>query len=70
LKGTSPFVKTVYTAGVIGVISILFFIGKNKMIFSVINSILIAYKKLFASNETPYEKLKRERAEKKKGKAQ
>lgn len=55
LKGTSPFVKTMYTGAVIGTIAVLFF---------------LAYKKLFATSETPYEKLKRERAEKKKGKAQ
>jgi cell division protein FtsL len=55
LKETSPFVKLVYTAVVAGTIIVIF---------------LFAYKKLFTSEETPYEKLKRQKAEKKKAKTQ
>jgi len=55
LKETSPFVKSLYTITVVGSILVLFF---------------FAYKKLFANHETPYEKIKRERLEKKRGKSQ
>jgi len=55
LKETSPFVKAVYTAGVLGLIAVVFF---------------IAYKKLFSSEESPYERIKREKLARKSKKGQ
>jgi len=68
LKGTSPFVKMVYTLIVAAVIIIIFFIGRYFKI-EILNY-PIAYKKLFSTEETPYEKVKRQKLEKRKTKTQ